>query len=58
MVEIHAPAIANHSILLSFSLNINTDDNADKTITPPEIIGNCTDAGTLSAAIKIKKLPV
>ena len=48
----------SHSRRESFSLKTNAETKADNTITPPETSGNCTDAGTDSAAIRCRKFPV
>ena len=48
----------NHSFFGGFSLNKRRARRAESKIVPPEISGNCTDAGMLAAAIKIRKFPV
>ncbi len=56
-VEANAPMTEHHSVLEIFSLKKRADTAADRAITPPDTRGNCTDAGTFSAAKRRKKLP-
>ena len=57
-MEKNAPIIVIHSRFVNFSLNSNVEIKEENKIVPPEIIGNCMDAGTLAAACNSKKLPV
>ena len=54
----NAPIMQISSALLIFSLKIFADTIAEKTITPPDTIGNCTEAGILDATFKWRKFPV